>query len=247
MDLYDYKPKMGEFYDKDLPDSVRMGQRLNHHDQRPGPLPDRPSKYRFKRMGQCGMWMNDELLPFTSAWPTDMCSSAACTPRRSTTSGHHVHADAATSHRPAVPRAWASYGLGSLNENLPTSPSWCAKPTNQSRCRRSPPGCGSPATCRASTPRCSVPAGRRPDPLHQQPPGVTPDVRRTPSTARKLTSSTTPRSATPETITRIKQYEMAFRMQASVPELADLSKEDAKTFELYGPEAKKPARSPTRC
>src|SRR5918994_2819103 len=63
MDLYDYKPKMADFYDKDLPDSVRMGQRLTTMTSGQKRFPIAPSKYKFEQAGQCGLWMNTQLLP----------------------------------------------------------------------------------------------------------------------------------------------------------------------------------------
>src|SRR5215210_448020 len=72
IDLFDYKPKMQEFYDKDLPDSVRMGQRLTTMTSGQSRFPIAPSKYRFARKGQCGMWVS-ELLPNTGRMVDDMC------------------------------------------------------------------------------------------------------------------------------------------------------------------------------
>src|SRR6516165_6064615 len=72
MDLYDYKPKMGEFYDKDLPDSVRMGQRLTTMTSGQKRFPIAPSKYQFARHGKGGMWVC-ELLPYTAQMVDDMC------------------------------------------------------------------------------------------------------------------------------------------------------------------------------
>src|SRR4030095_5306869 len=66
MDLYDYKPVMQEWYDKDLPDSVRMGQRLTTMTSGQKRFPVAPSKYKFSQAGSCGLWMNTELLPSTA-------------------------------------------------------------------------------------------------------------------------------------------------------------------------------------
>ena len=72
MDLYDYKPKMGDFYDKDLPDSIRMGQRLTTMTSGQARFPIAPSKFKFAQHGKCGMWVS-ELLPWTSKMVDDMC------------------------------------------------------------------------------------------------------------------------------------------------------------------------------
>src|SRR5438132_6052251 len=71
MDLYDYKPKMGEFYDKDLPDSVRMGQRLTTMTSGQARFPIAPSKYKFAHHGQCAMWAS-EVLPHTAKMADDI-------------------------------------------------------------------------------------------------------------------------------------------------------------------------------
>ena len=86
MDLYDYKPKMSECYDKDLPDSVRMGQRLTTMTSGQARFPIAPSKFKFDQHGKCGMWVS-ELLPYTAQdGRRHVLHPHACTPRRSTTS-----------------------------------------------------------------------------------------------------------------------------------------------------------------
>ncbi|MGE3822085.1 MAG: DUF1501 domain-containing protein, partial [Isosphaeraceae bacterium] len=130
LDLYDYKPVMDEWYDKDLPDSVRMGQRLTTMTSGQKRFPIAPSKYKFKRHGECGMWVS-ELLPHTARMVDDMAFIRS------------MHTEA-INHEPAITYmqtgnmvtgrpclgAWTSYGLGSLNENLPTFVVLVAKPTN---------------------------------------------------------------------------------------------------------------------
>src|SRR3954451_5544582 len=131
MDLYDYKPKMGEFYDKDLPDSVRMGQRLTTMTSGQARFPIAPSKYKFAQHGQCGMWIS-EVLPHTAKMADDMVFVRS------------MHTEA-INHEPAITYiqtgnqvtgrpclgAWMSYGLGSLNQNLPTFVVMVAVPSNQ--------------------------------------------------------------------------------------------------------------------
>ncbi len=130
MDMYDYKPKMGEFYDKDLPDSIRMGQRLTTMTSGQKRFPIAPSKYKFARHGKSGMWVC-ELLPHTAKMVDEMCFIRS------------MHTEA-INHEPAITYmqtgnqvtgrpclgAWTSYGLGSLNDNLPTFVVLVAKPTN---------------------------------------------------------------------------------------------------------------------
>src|SRR5579863_7970059 len=130
MDLYDYKPLMAEYFDKDLPDSVRMGQRLTTMTSGQKRFPVAPSKYRFEQHGKSGMWVS-ELLPCTARIVDDMCFIRS------------MHTEA-INHDPAISYlqtgnpvtgrpclgAWASYGLGSLNNNLPTFVVLIAKQTN---------------------------------------------------------------------------------------------------------------------
>ena len=241
IDLYDHKPKMADYFDKDLPDSIRMGQRLTTMTSGQARFPIAPSKYSFKKYGQCGMDVS-EVLPYTAKMVDDM------------TFIRSMHTEA-INHEPAITfmqtgnqvtgrpclGAWASYGLGSLNQNLPTFAVMVAVPSNQEQVQAISarlwqsgylPGEHAAVAFRTSG-----------DPILylNNPPGVSSDVRRTTLDGlNRLNKLTMDRVGDPETQTRIAQYEMAFRMQSSVPELADLSKEDAKTFEMYGPDAKKP-------
>src|SRR5689334_8468557 len=130
MDLYDYKPQMGERFDKDLPDTVRMGQRLTTMTSGQARFPIAPSKYKFAQHGKSGMWVT-ELLPYTARMVDDMCFIRS------------MHTDA-INHEPAITYmqtgnqitgrpcmgAWVSYGLGSMNRNLPTFVVLVAQPSN---------------------------------------------------------------------------------------------------------------------
>jgi len=130
MDLYDYKPVMGEWYDKDLPESVRMGQRLTTMTSGQARFPIAPSKYKFERCGQSGMWVC-ELLPYMKQMVDEL------------TFVRSMYTEA-INHEPAITLmqtgnqvtgrpclgSWSSYGLGSLNENLPTFVVMVARPTN---------------------------------------------------------------------------------------------------------------------
>src|SRR5688500_9677533 len=121
MDLYDYKPVMKDYYDKDLPDSVRMGQRLTTMTSGQKRFPIAPSKYKFTQAGQCGLWMNTEFLPQTTKCVDDMAFIRSM----HTEAINHEPAICAmqtgsmVSGRPCI-GSWVSYGLGSLNQDLPT-------------------------------------------------------------------------------------------------------------------------------
>ncbi len=241
MDLFDYKPQMQEWYDKDLPESVRNGQRLTTMTSGQARFPIAPSKYKFTQHGKCGMWLS-ELLPWTSKVVDEMCFVRS------------MHTEA-INHEPAITYmqtgnmvtgrpclgAWVSYGLGSLNDNLPTFVVLVAQPSNTEQIQAISarlwssgylPGVHAGVTFRSTG-----------DPILyiNNPPGVSSDVRRKTLDGLKALNELNFKSVgDPETHTRIAQYELAFRMQASVPELTSFSDEPASTYELYGEEAKKP-------
>src|SRR5687768_12199999 len=132
MDLYDYKPVMATWYDKDLPDSVRMGQRLTTMTSGQKRFPIAPSKYKFTQAGKCGLWMNTELLPQTAKCIDDMAFIRSM----HTEAINHEPAICAmqtgsmVSGRPCI-GSWVSYGLGSLNQDLPTFCVLVAEPSNK--------------------------------------------------------------------------------------------------------------------
>src|SRR4029079_10910272 len=132
MDLYDYKPVMQKWYDKDLPDSVRQGQRLTTMTSGQKRFPIAPSKYKFTQVGKCGLWMNADLLPQTAKCVDDM----AIIRSMHTEAINHEPAICAmqtgsmVSGRPCI-GSWVSYGLGSLNTDLPTFCVLVAEPSNK--------------------------------------------------------------------------------------------------------------------
>jgi len=130
MDLYDYKPKMQDYYDRDLPESVRNGQRLTTMTSGQARFPIAPTKFKFAQHGQSGMWVS-ELLPKTASMVDDMCFIR-------TMNTEAINHEPAISYmqtgnqitgRPCL-GSWASYGLGSLNQNLPSFVVLVARPTN---------------------------------------------------------------------------------------------------------------------
>jgi hypothetical protein len=241
LDLYDYKPVMQEWYDKDLPDSVRMGQRLTTMTSGQKRFPIAPSKYQFRQHGECGMWVS-ELLPYTSRMVDDMVFIRS------------MHTEA-INHEPAITYmqtgnqitgrpclgAWASYGLGSMNENLPTFVVLVAKPTNTEQVQAISARLWQSGYLPGKHSGVSFRSGGDPILFINNPPGVSAEVRRTTLDGLKsLNELTHARYGDPETETRIEQFELAFRMQSSVPELTDLASESASTLQLYGDDVKKP-------
>ena len=241
MDLFDYKPVMNEYYDKDLPDSVRMGQRLTTMTSGQARFPIAPSKFKFAQQGQCGMWMS-ELLPWKAKMADEMCFIRS------------MHTEA-INHEPAITYiqtgnqvtgrpclgAWASYGLGSLNHDLPTFVVLVARPTNTEQVQAISARLWQSGYLSGEHAGCSFRSAGDPILYINNPAGVSSDVRRkTLDGLKALNELNYQQVGDPETHTRIEQYELAFRMQSSVPELTNLATEPESTFQLYGDAAKKP-------
>ncbi len=241
MDLYDYKPVMQEWFDKDLPESVRMGQRLTTMTSGQKRFPIAPSKYKFAQHGECGMWMS-EMLPYTAKMADDMVFIRSMNTE-------------AINHEPAISYmqtgnqntgrpclgSWASYGLGSLNEDLPTFVVLVAKPSNQEQVQAISARLWGSGYLPGEHAGVSFRSG--PDPILyiNNPPGVPKEIRRkTLDGLKSLNELTYQQLGDPETNTRIQQYELAYRMQASVPDLVDLRDETENTEKLYGPDIRKP-------
>jgi hypothetical protein len=242
IDLFDHKPEMMKWYDKDLPDSVRQGQRLTTMTSGQARFPIAPSKYQFSAAGQCGMMMNTELLPNLAKKADEICWMRS------------LHTEA-INHEPAITAmqtgnqitgrpclgSWASYGLGSMNENLPTFVVLVATPTNREQEQAISARLWSSGYLPGQHAGVSFRSKGDPILYINNPPGVPDSVRkRTIEGLNALNALEYEQLGDPETQTRIAQYEMAFRMQASVPELTDLSKEPEHIFNLYGEDAKKP-------
>jgi hypothetical protein len=241
MDLFDYKAVMGEWFDKDLPDSIRMGQRLTTMTSGQKRFPIAPSKYKFARHGQNGMWVS-ELMPWTAQMVDDMCFIRS------------MHTEA-INHEPAITYmqtgnqvtgrpclgSWVSYGLGAVNQNLPTFVVLVAKSTNTEQIQAISARLWSSGYLPGEHAGVSFRSSGDPILFIQDPPGVPSHIRRrTLDGLRELNELNYQIVGDPETHTRIHNYEMAFRMQASVPELTDIKGESESTFQLYGDEAKKP-------
>jgi hypothetical protein len=240
-DLFDHKPVMAEWYDKDLPESVRNGQRLTTMTSGQKRFPIAPSKYAFARHGSSGMWVS-ELLPHTAKMVDRMCFIRS------------MHTEA-INHEPAITYmqtgnqitgrpclgAWASYGLGSLNEDLPTFVVLVARSSNTEQVQAIGARLWGSGFLPGEYAGVSFRTAGDPILYIGNPPGVPDDVRRkTLDGLQALNHRTLERIGDPETRTRIAQYEMAYRMQASVPELTDIASEPASTYALYGEEARKP-------
>lgn len=242
MDLFDYKPVMKEWYDKDLPDTVRMGQRLTTMTSGQKRFPVAPSKYTFNQVGGAGLWMNTELLPnvakcvdqiaFIRSMYTEAINHepAIC----------HMQTGNMVAGRPCI-GSWVSYGLGSLNQNLPTFVVLVAEPTNKEQIQAISARLWSSGFLPGEHAGVSFRSQGDPILFINNPAGVPEALRRQQLDGlRQLNEMTYRAIGDPETHTRIQQYEMAFRMQTSVPELTQVKSEPDSTYKLYGEEARKP-------
>ena len=242
MDLWDYKPGMGEWYDKDLPESVRNGQRLTTMTSGQSRFPIAPSKYKFSQAGKSGVWMNTELMPWQSKVVDDLCliRSLHTEAINHEPAISYMQTGNMNSGRPCV-GSWLSYGLGSMNENLPSFVVLVAEPTNKEQIQAISARLWSSGFLPGEHAGVSFRAGPEPILFVNNPPGVPADVRRKQLDGlRKLNELKFRQVGDPETHTRIQQFEMAFRMQSSVPELASVANEPQSTYDLYGEAARKP-------
>src|SRR5580698_6678873 len=235
IDLFDYKPNLAAQFNKDMPDSVRGTQQLTGMTAGQSRFPIAPSHWAFKQYGQTGTWVSD-LLPYTSRMIDDL------TIVKSTNTD-------AINHEPAIMLmntgnmnagkpclgAWLSYGLGSMNDNLPTFMVMQSKLNDKED--------NQPVSSRLwgsgflSSEYAGVGLRSQGDPVLylSDPSGVNHEVRRKMLDAvNAINQQTSEELGDPETHARIAQYEMAYRMQTSVPELTDLSKEPQSTWDLYG-------------
>jgi hypothetical protein len=241
LDLFDHKPVMHDWFDKELPDSIRMGQRITTMTSGQKRFPVAPSKYKFAQHGKNGMWVS-ELLPWTAKLVDDL------------TFIRSMHTEA-INHEPAITYmqtgnmvtgrpclgSWVSYGLGSANENLPTFVVLVAKPTNTEQIQAISARLWSAGYLSGEHAGVSFRSAGDPILFINNPAGVDEKVRRRTLDGLKALNEMNYREVgDPETHTRIQQYELAFRMQASVPELTAITNEPESTFTLYGEDAKKP-------
>ena len=241
MDLLDYKPKMAEWYDKDLPESIRQGQRLTTMTSGQARFPIAPSVFKFAQHGKSGAWMS-ELIPNMAKMADDLSIIRTMNTE-------------AINHEPAITfiqtgnqipgkpcfGSWLSYGLGSMNQDLPTFVVLNAMHTNpKANVQAISARLWSSGFLSAQYAGVALRSGADPVLYINNPDGVDSKVRRRMLNAlSEMNQLQHDKVGDPETVARIAQYEMAFRMQSSVPELTDLSKEPASTFALYGEEARK--------
>ncbi|MCP4190041.1 MAG: DUF1501 domain-containing protein [Planctomycetaceae bacterium] len=248
MDLFDYKPKVDGMFDKDLPESVRMGQRLTTMTSGQNRFPLAPSKYKFKQHGESGAWIS-ELLPHTAKMVDDIAivrslNTEAINHDPAITyicTGHQLPGRASLG-------SWLSYGMGSLNDNLPSfvvlTSTWTGRKEAQALFNR----LWGSGFLPSSHQGVSLRSQGDPVLFLSNPPGVdTATRRRMLDSLARMNQKTLETYGDPETQARIDQYEMAFKMQSSVPELTDISDEPQAVLDMYGPDVTKPGTFAASC
>ena len=248
IDMFDYKPNLNEVHGQEVPDSVFNGQRLTGMTAGQTSFPVARSIYNFEQVGQSGNWLNTDLMPHMAKVADEMCIIKS------------MHTEA-INHDPAITffqsgfqlagrpsiGAWLSYGLGSMNEDLPTFVAMTSSGSGTG---------GQPLYDRlwgagflpSKHQGVKFSGGKDPVLYLNNPDGMSSKLRRkTLDHIAAMNQMKFDDYGDPEIETRISQYEMAFRMQTSVPELTDVSSEPSSTFELYGEDARKPGTYANNC
>jgi hypothetical protein len=248
LDMFDYKPKLEEFYNKDLPEEIRNGQRITTMTSGQSRFPCAPSLFKFAQHGQHGAWVS-ELMPEMAKVVDDICIIKSM----NTEAINHdpaityIQTGSQIPGRPSM-GAWLSYGIGSANQDLPayivlTSRIASGSQTQALFSRLWGSGF-------LPTKHQGVALRSTGDPVLylSNPPGVDGASRRRMLDALgQLNQAKHDEVGDPEIVSRIAQYEMAFRMQTSVPDLVDISSEEQHVLDMYGPEVKTPGSYAFNC
>ncbi len=248
MDLFDYKPTLQRFHGQELPDSIRQGQRITGMTSGQDSFPVASSIFKFKQHGQTGTWLS-ELIPHQGKIVDDVAYVKT------------VHTDA-INHDPAITfiqsgsqqpgrpsmGAWMSYGLGSENQNLPGFVVLVSEKNSLNNAQPLFSRLWGPGFLPSQYQGVRFRSSGDPVLYLSDPPGVNKASRRRMlDSLAELNSMRAEEFGDPEIDTRIAQYEMAYRMQTSVPDLMDLSDEPDHIFDLYGPDARKPGTYAANC
>ena len=247
LDLFDHKPNLEKKRGENLPDSIRQGQRLTGMTAHQTNFPTAPSVFKFAQHGKSGHWLS-EILPYHAKVADELSFIKSM----NTEQINHDPAITASltgfqlAGRPSL-GSWMAYGLGSENKDLPAFIVMVSLGRN---------GGDQPLYDRlwgsgflpSQYQGVKFHNGADPVLYLSNPPGIKPEVRRRfLDDLAKMNQQNAEKFGDPEILSRVAQYEMAYRMQSSVPELTDLSKESEKTFARYGLDAKKPGTFAANC
>jgi hypothetical protein len=248
LETFDYKPNLVDLNMTELPDSIRMGQRLTGMTSGQAKFPVLASRFKFSQHGQSGMWFS-ELLPHTGAIADDICVIRS------------MHTEA-INHDPAITfcqtgsqlagrpsmGAWIAYGLGSANENLPTFTVMISRGTGRLATQPLYDRLWGSGMLPSRYQGVKLRAGEEPVLYLANPAGCDTKTRRQMLDQLKdLNQQKFTTVQDPEILTRIEQYELAFRMQSAVPDLTDISDEPEHILEMYGPDVRQPGTYARNC
>ncbi len=245
LELFDYKPKLREMFGQELPASIRQGQRLTAMSAGQSTFPLAGSVYDFAQHGKSRAWVS-ELLPHTAEIVDDLCFIKSMETE-------------AINHDPAITffqtgnqiagrpsfGSWLSYGLGSDNENLPGFVVLISKNGSGQPLYSRLWGSGFLPSLHSGV---QLRSGKDPVLFLKDPDGMSREDRREMlNSLARLQQMEFEETGDPEINSRISQYEMAYRMQVSVPEVMDLSDEPDYIFDLYGEDARDPGTYAANC
>jgi hypothetical protein len=246
LDLFDYKPKLVDMFGKDLPDSVRMGQRLTGMTSNQAKFPLAASMFKFNQYGQSRAWIS-ELLPHTSRVVDDLCIVKSMF----TEAINHDPAltffqtGAQVGNRPSM-GSWLSYGLGNENKNLPAFCVLLSKGKGNGQGVYSK--LWSNGFLDSVHQGVQFSSGENPVLYLNNPEGMDKaDRRKMLDKLDELNEGSYKELGDPEIAAKVQQYEMAFKMQTAVPEITDLSKEPEDIIKLYGPDCLVPGTYAANC
>lgn len=247
IDTFDYKPALREIHGKELPDSIRQGQRITGMTSGQKSFPCVAPMFEFERFGKHGTWVNKDLLPHTAGVVDDITIIKTM----NTEAVNHdpaitfINTGVQQQGKPSM-GSWLSYGLGSVNENMPAYIVMISRGRGQLQALYD--RLWGSGFLPSSHQGVKLRSNGEPVLYLNNPPGIDRDGRRGMLDGLKdLNSETFKKFADPETQSRIDQYEMAFRMQAEVPELMDISNEPQHVKDLYGPDVEKPGSFARNC
>ena len=248
IELFDYKPQLETVHMKELPDEVRMGQRLTGMTANQSQFPMVRSMFKFRQMGESGGWWS-ELLPHTSRIADDVCVIRT------------MHTEA-INHDPAITfcqtgsqlagrpsmGAWVAYGLGAMNRDLPAFMVMVSRGTGRSADQPLYDRLWGSGFLPSQYQGVKLRSAADPVLYLGNPAGCSSLLRR--DMLDQLNALNHERHAVmgdPETLTRIEQYEMAFRMQTSVPDLTEIADEPQHILDMYGPDVYTPGTYARNC
>lgn len=247
-ETFDYKPKLVELRKTELPDSIRMGQRLTGMTAFQKSFPVAPSIFGFDQYGEAGTWISD-LLPYTAQVADQLCVVRT------------VHTEA-INHDPAITfiqtgsqlagrpsmGAWVAYGLGTMNRDLPTFVALISRGSGRSNDQPLYDRLWGSGFLPSRYQGVKLRSGNEPVLYLKTPAGQSERTRRMMlDDIAAMNRMAFERNSDPEVLTRIEQAELAFRMQSAVPEMTDISGEPQHVLDMYGPDVHRPGSYARNC